>query len=211
MPQFLKYGAALIAGGFYIWAIIILLNNDNWVGISALTTMLLAIAAFLAIRQNYSLHKRERKERLLNEIIDWVTEIQTISLDVNIPVTDRPFTKLEAKRIEANVLLRYGIPFSKNEYIRAIVCEAFKEELQNDVENIINTFTVFMLLKGKAIGMKNIKESFGGTALKIMEDVEKQINEGEKTIDQLLDECISEFSTFRTILLSKTGNIMSSL
>ena len=48
----LKYGAALIAGGFYIWAIIILLNNDNWIGISTLTTMLLAIAAFWNISRD---------------------------------------------------------------------------------------------------------------------------------------------------------------
>jgi len=39
MSAFLKYGAALIAGCFYIWAIIILLNNDNWIGISTLTTI----------------------------------------------------------------------------------------------------------------------------------------------------------------------------
>lgn len=184
---------------------------QDWVFFLAIATLALAGAAFGTIWQTSRIQKRNRKERLLKEIDDWVTEIQRISLDVNIPVTGKPFTALEARRIEANVFLGYGIPFSKNEYIRGIVCKAFKEELQNDVENTINAFTAFMFLKGKAFGMENVKESFGGTALKIMEDVEKQINEGEKTIAQLLDECISEFSTFRTILLSKIANIMSSL
>lgn len=48
----LKPAAALIAGGLYVWAIVILLENDNWLGISALTTMLLAIAAFWNISRD---------------------------------------------------------------------------------------------------------------------------------------------------------------
>ena len=115
--------------------------------ILAIVTALLVGFTWLNIKNSSEREKRDRKERLLNEIIEWVTEIQTISLDINIPVTGKPFTQLEAKRIEANVLLRYGIPFSKNEYIRAIVCETFKEELQNDVENTINAFTTFFILR----------------------------------------------------------------
>ena len=47
--ELLKYGASIIAGGLYVWVIILLAKDDNWAGISALTTMLLAIAAFWAI------------------------------------------------------------------------------------------------------------------------------------------------------------------
>ncbi|MFC1983954.1 hypothetical protein ACFLVO_02965 [Chloroflexota bacterium] len=71
----LKYAGVITAGGLYVWVITILLENDNWVGISALTTMLLAIAAFWAIKQNYSFRREERKERLLNEIIEWAENI----------------------------------------------------------------------------------------------------------------------------------------
>ena len=38
-------------------------------------TFLLALAAFGAIWQNHLLQKRERKERLLNEIIDWAVAV----------------------------------------------------------------------------------------------------------------------------------------
>ncbi len=74
----------LIAGGLYIWAIKFLLEDDNWVGISALTTMLLAIAAFWAIRQNHGLRKSEKRERLLNKIIEWVSEVKrkTVPTDI---------------------------------------------------------------------------------------------------------------------------------
>jgi hypothetical protein len=44
------------------------------VPLSAGATFLLALAAFWAIWQNYQFKKRERKERLLNEIIDWAID-----------------------------------------------------------------------------------------------------------------------------------------
>ena len=66
-----RYGALTIAGSLYIWAIIFLLRSNNWAGISALTTMLLAIAAFWAIMDNRYGRLVDRKERLLNEIIEW--------------------------------------------------------------------------------------------------------------------------------------------
>jgi len=75
---FLKLGAALIAGGLYVWVITILLEDDNWVGISALTTMFLAIAAFWAIWQNYSFRKKDRKrlikERALITVRNWAND-----------------------------------------------------------------------------------------------------------------------------------------
>lgn len=50
-------------------------TTDNWLAIGAGATFLLALAAFWAIWQNYSLHKKERKEHLLNEIIDWAIDV----------------------------------------------------------------------------------------------------------------------------------------
>ncbi|MCK4368222.1 MAG: hypothetical protein KAV68_00925 [Dehalococcoidales bacterium] len=45
------------------------------VPLSAGATLILALMAFLAIRQTRAMQKRERKERLLNEIIEWAIEI----------------------------------------------------------------------------------------------------------------------------------------
>ena len=69
-----------IAAGLYIWAIIILLNQDNWIGISTITTLLLALAAFWAIMQNYSFRRKEHRERLLNEIIEWAINISNCNI-----------------------------------------------------------------------------------------------------------------------------------
>jgi len=75
MSEFLKYGAVLTAGGFYIWAIVILINDDNWIGISALTTMLLALAAFWSIWHTGHMRRKDIdnnfKSRLMEEIRVW--------------------------------------------------------------------------------------------------------------------------------------------
>ncbi len=75
---FLKFVAVLIVSGLYVWVITILLEDNNWVGISALSTMLLAIAAFWAIWQNHNFRRetntRERKVRAAEELLRWSEE-----------------------------------------------------------------------------------------------------------------------------------------
>jgi len=89
---FLKYVAALIAGGLYIWAIIFLLNDDNWIGISTLTTMLLAIAAFWVIWQNYSFRKEDRKSKALDGIRNWANGGLTLVTRIwRLPTTHAKF------------------------------------------------------------------------------------------------------------------------
>lgn len=65
LSALLWYNGVMIAEWIKEWAI----------PLSAGITLLLALAAFWAIWQNYQFHKRERNERLLNEIIEWVTEL----------------------------------------------------------------------------------------------------------------------------------------
>ena len=62
--------ALLIGWGFYGF-----IKDDNWLAVSALATLILALGAFLAIWQNRSLQIRERRERLLNEIIEWAENV----------------------------------------------------------------------------------------------------------------------------------------
>ncbi len=176
---------------------------DTWLAISAGATFLLALAAFWAIWQNYQSQKRERKERLLDKIVDWVTDIQNASLEVDIPAS------IDQIRVrEANIMLRYAIPFGKNDYIKAIAREAFKDELLQDVENMIMAFTAFLFLKGKSFGRENHGKVFKGTAIKIIETVEKRLN--EKALPELLDEYTEEKSRYANILLTKAGSIIAS-
>lgn len=98
LRKYLNNGAVIIAGGMYVWALIILLENDNWVGISALTTMLLGIAAFWAIWDSREREKRDRKERLLNEIIEWATDIVKFS-----PMPKQTIFELKLQKEEPDI------------------------------------------------------------------------------------------------------------
>jgi len=75
--------------------------------ISAGVTFLLAIAAFWTIRQNYSLQRRERRERLLNEIIDWAIEILKFDPIPKQTVFEPKFT--EEKPTVADVILLWQV------------------------------------------------------------------------------------------------------
>ena len=75
------------------------MSTETLLAISAGVTFLLAIAAFWAIWQNYLLHKKERKERLLNEIIDWAIDVAKCGSSVNIQPPQPIFTKLYEKTL----------------------------------------------------------------------------------------------------------------
>lgn len=74
----------LIIALLIFWAFKILYEQNNWQVISGLTTLFLALAAFWTIRQNYSFRRQEKKERLLNEIIEWAIDVAKPKYDLNL-------------------------------------------------------------------------------------------------------------------------------
>ena len=88
------------------------MTTDALLAISAGATFLLAIAAFWAIWQNRSLQILERRERLLNEIIEWAIDVakcgSTVSIQQPQPfysvLVEKDFLKLS--REEKEILLR---------------------------------------------------------------------------------------------------------
>jgi hypothetical protein len=94
-PKSLKYTLGFLIIGSAVWAGVILYREDNWVGISALATLLLALGAFWTIRQNYIFHRKERKEKLLNEIIEWANRAARCGYEehITIPAVFNQHTK----------------------------------------------------------------------------------------------------------------------
>jgi len=153
--RFLKYGLVLIAGLFLV-AGVFLINEQNWVALSALTTLILALAAFWAIWQNYSLHKRERKERLLNEIIEWAMDVAVCAFSVPAPMMLEDITGgLEEAAIEkmvrranlthyTNLRLSYQILTRKSKYIENIASslpgnlDYAVKRLRKQIDNVIS-------------------------------------------------------------------------
>jgi len=75
MKRVLKYALILLISGSVLWAGKILVDEKNWVAISALATLVLAFGAFWAIMDNRHARIVDRKERLLNEIIEWAENV----------------------------------------------------------------------------------------------------------------------------------------
>jgi hypothetical protein len=148
------------------------MTTDNWLAISAGATFLLALAAFWAIWQNYSLRKKEHKERLLNEIIGWVEEIDKVSLTPDLTLTSKN-TTLMMKQREVNVLLKYGISLSKAVSIETIASVSFKNELLQDVRKVADTLVKFICIKHlKSLGVMPTEKAIPAQAL---EEIKKEI------------------------------------
>ncbi|MCX6011516.1 MAG: hypothetical protein NT134_04605, partial [Chloroflexi bacterium] len=134
------------------------------IGFSVLATLALAFAAFLTIQnaderekrhreEELAKEKRDRKERLLNEIIEWAEEIDKASLTPDLTLASKN-TTLMMKQREVNVLLRYGICLSKATSIETIASVSFKDELLQDVRKVIDTLVKFICIKQlKSLGV----------------------------------------------------------
>ena len=205
MPEFLKYGAAVVAVGLYVWVITILLEDNNWVGISALTTMLLAIAAFWTIKaadtreerrrkDEIEKEKRERKERLLNEIIDWAVDVGKCGSDISIlfspeavglsidSVTEYEHQKITEAMTQTHLgtlLLRYKAIVARREYARTAI-SAFGGNLstkEKEVSDELNKFLPVLdrRIKGNATDedVRKAEEELNESARILIEEATK--------------------------------------
>lgn len=75
----LRYGLGLLIALLIFWGFYGFIKDDNWLAVSALATLVLAVAAFWAIKQTHDVQKSEKIERLLNEIIEWAEDIRKSS------------------------------------------------------------------------------------------------------------------------------------
>ena len=85
--------------------------------LSAGATLVLAIAAFLAIWQNRSLQIRERRERLLNEIIEWAKEAAKAAISRR--------SRYDTELWDTKLKYKYSVAVSV--YITEVVTNSFKD------------------------------------------------------------------------------------
>jgi hypothetical protein len=177
-------------------------------GITLLAVLVALGIGIASIKHTQSMQRKERRERLLNEIIEWALEIQTNALTIEIPLSTNLSLEQISKHREANLLLRYGKNFTKNGYIMVIVNEEFKSDLKKETEEAINMFTAFLFLKGSSFGMHNIKEAFAGLPENsIIYKLEKAIENDPKTLEELLSDYGKGMTASLNKLLLKIAKI----
>jgi hypothetical protein len=93
----------------------------------ALVTLILAGASLWTIRQNYKLREKDRKERLLNEIIEWAMDV--INCGFGGTLTAIPGEERERETLVrlGNQLLEYQSVDTRSKYITRVAKNFGKE------------------------------------------------------------------------------------
>jgi hypothetical protein len=134
------------------------------VPLSAGATFLLALAAFWAIWQNYSLNKKERRERLLNEIIEWAIDIGRATNVENIPHTAELDDILLKSSLWSNIQNKLLNLETKAEYIETLAGKNFGETLRKAVEDLTNKLMEVLYLTAKGpLEIEDPEDSFDMT------------------------------------------------
>jgi len=126
----LRYGLGLLIALLIFWGFYGFIKDDNWLAVSALATLILAIAAFWAIRQNYNFRRQEKKERLLTEIIEWATDVRRYA---SIPhIIDHPSNDLmmSADRF-------FTLKYNGKKFLIAVKKQDIGDDLQSLLSNAI--------------------------------------------------------------------------
>ncbi len=153
---------------------------SDWSLPLAIATGSLAAAAFWAIRQTRDTQKSEKRERLLNEIIEWAIDVAGCGSDINIPffpeVSELSKEEQARERITegatraslGNLLLRYKVIVVRREYVKNIALFMGEDLLKKEGEVANNLSKVVDLLE------KRIK---GKATTEMVTEAEKSLNE----------------------------------
>ena len=99
----------------------------DWITLGAVIVALgIGVASILHTQK---LQKQERKERLLNEIIEWAVEVNRCGSEIGLQIVPGLTEKYQKRLIRINWAFRYQAINSKSEYIVSLgQATAFKKE-----------------------------------------------------------------------------------
>ena len=142
------------------------MSTSDWINLVAAIlvgggTLFLGIMAWRTIRQTRSIQKADKKERLLNEVIEWIFGINDITLE---PITEENITFRQF-----NIELRYGKPMNRVKLLELEIEKILKDQdLKGKVSKVAELLVAVMVLdrvrnKGGNIN-ENVIEAFPGYA-----------------------------------------------
>jgi len=145
--------------------------------INVITAIGVAFIAAFQIQENRRLKKKEILERVMGKIEQWALDISTCELE---PLPTSYDVNIEA--IKSNTIYYYSRIFSRNELIRNIVRNNFKNDknLLISIDNVIDNLTRVLYLKQIESEIYN-PEAFGGTAKDIINSI-KITDENKETL-----------------------------
>ncbi len=189
--RYLRCGLGLLVAAGFVWAVRILLEDDNWLAISALATLVLAFGAFWAILDNRHGRIVDRKERLLNEIIDWAL--------------DTAKSAIARQTREAHELwrtkLNYKFHRTKSKYIAEIAVSHFAN-LSSFIEDINTELDEALDVTTRCISAMHIEGLLGN-------DEAQRLRESEEYIARAVENLIVEIAKIKTKNIGRKEENMS--
>jgi len=145
--------------------------------------MLLAIAAFWAIWQNRNLQRKERRERLLNEIIEWGLEVSRVT-------STSAFTRyaevedIHKQRliIVSDLLGKFTSLETRGKYIKQIALK-----LENSLGNVAEEVIINIKERNKLL-VESMGISRSGLPLDELLKITEILNVNGEALDELSDE-----------------------
>jgi len=174
------------------------MSISDWITLSAVVVALgIGVASLL---QTQRLQKRERKERLLGEIIEWAEYIKNASVT--------PDFSGSQKVRDANILMRYGTSFSKALSIETIIRRSFQKELFVDFLSVIDALPKFMYISQYSTLQTLPSEQ--GFPKNAIDEIKNEIN-NQKPVEDLFTKYATELTQAVNALLRKANIIKSEL
>ena len=121
------------------------MTTDNWINLIAAIivgggTLFLGIMAWRTIHQTRIIQKAEKRERLLNEILEWAIDVSKCGTDKGLPdissIKDIKELYLFNRTFTINLMLKFEAMSGKNQYISRITSN-FGKDLQRAVEALV--------------------------------------------------------------------------
>jgi len=123
-------------------------------------TLALAIMTWKSIRQTRGIQKNEKRDRLLNDIIEWAVDInkcgweRELSMPVGVP---QERYELYWVYQDINLLSKFRAADAKSEYIGSIA-SAFGEDLTSAFDNVKKQLDKLLALRWKRLKSKKAEE-----------------------------------------------------
>ncbi len=167
--------------------------TSDWINLIAAIlvgggTLFLGIMAWRNIRQTRSIQKSEKRERLLNEIIDWATEVADIGFEESIiSLPDARDGSVDQYDMQKMILSKLSSVYSKCKAIESrstyisFISQKFDKELHKYVSDVYFKIDNLEKLLAKSIEEdKGISIPHGDELIKVKTSAHKLIEEATK-------------------------------
>jgi len=169
-----------------------------------LVTLFVVFVAFQTIKQRDDQEIRDRKQLVLETIVNWAIEIRSAPMRKEFVHTDSHIIRTK------NTLLAYSIPLSRKVYIRALAIENFKGSLLTFVDNTIEALSAFIYIQYIEIKDKNPLELLK-IETSIIERIEKELTISPNDLITIIKTYDTELNNRIDSLFEKVANIISDL